>query len=297
MSPAGWHRGEGIGRSASNSVQSKGMSAVSELFTAGRAQEPMAIRARSDNLSLDHPEAVAASPVAPVHDFSELWAHREALRQACYRMVGNEATAEDLVQETYLRALSSNARLEEHRSVVPWLATVARRRSIDELRFRRRLSVVDTLPEPATQSRYTATRPSRWQPGAGRTGCARPWRAEPPRAAAPAPPGEPRVSSPRWPPRRRPAWRRCAPCWPGPGRSCGPHWSGVAPWAASVALVSPFAAEPMHRWATSSKARCRGSPAPVGRWGRWWPWWSPCWPRCWAATRHRGRARGGHLGE
>lgn len=112
----------------------------------------MAIRARSDNLSLDHPEVVAAPPLAPVHDFSELWAHREALRQACYRMVGNEATAEDLVQETYLRALSSDARFEVHRSVVPWLTTVARRRSIDELRFRRRLSVVDTPPEPTTPS-------------------------------------------------------------------------------------------------------------------------------------------------
>lgn len=113
----------------------------------------MAIRARSDNLSLDHPEATASGTgpvsVAPVHEFSELWAHREALRRACYRMVGNAATAEDLVQDTYLRALKSDARFEGRKSMAPWLNTVARRRTIDELRSRRRLSVLAELPEPS----------------------------------------------------------------------------------------------------------------------------------------------------
>lgn len=109
----------------------------------------MAIRASSDNLSLDHPASEAAESGATVLDFSELWAHREALRHVCGRMVGNADTAEDLVQDTYLRALRLGNRLERRGSVAPWLATVARRRSIDELRRRQRISLVDLPAEPA----------------------------------------------------------------------------------------------------------------------------------------------------
>lgn len=107
----------------------------------------MAVRASSDNLSLDIPSD-AAVPVAPVVDFSEVWAHRESLRQACTRLIGDPSRAEDLVQETFLSALKSGRSLERRESMGPWLATVARRRSIDELRGRRKLAVVPAPPEP-----------------------------------------------------------------------------------------------------------------------------------------------------
>lgn len=106
----------------------------------------MAIRARADNLSLDYPEHSGA--VAPLVDFDEVWAHREVLRQACARLTGDVARAEDLVQDTFVSALKSSGRLERRTSMGPWLATVARRRSIDEIRGRGRVDVVATPPEP-----------------------------------------------------------------------------------------------------------------------------------------------------
>jgi len=107
----------------------------------------MAIRARSDNLSLDMPAGPAVA-AAPVTDFAEVWAQREALRQACVRMIGDPARAEDLVQDTFMSALKCRGRLNEGRPVAPWLKTVARRRSIDELRGRDRVALMAEPPEP-----------------------------------------------------------------------------------------------------------------------------------------------------
>jgi RNA polymerase sigma factor (sigma-70 family) len=101
-----------------------------------------------DDLSIDSADAEPHGPVAPTTEFSELWAYRETLRRRCLRLVGNASTAEDLVQDTYLRLLASGEQLERLPSGVPWLATVARRRSIDELRLRGRNAVVDASPEP-----------------------------------------------------------------------------------------------------------------------------------------------------
>lgn len=106
----------------------------------------MAIRARADNLSLDYPEQGA---VAPIVDFADVWAHREVLRQACVRLTGDVARAEDLVHDTFVSALKSGDRLDRRTSIGPWLATVARRRSIDEIRGRQRVALVATTPEPA----------------------------------------------------------------------------------------------------------------------------------------------------
>lgn len=107
----------------------------------------MAIRARADNLSLDYPEQQGA--VAPLLDFADVWAHREVLRQACVRLTGDVARAEDLVHDTFVSALKSGDRLDRRSSIGPWLATVARRRSIDEIRGRQRVALVATTPEPA----------------------------------------------------------------------------------------------------------------------------------------------------
>ena len=106
----------------------------------------MAIRARADNLSLDYPEDERV--VAPLVDFAEVWAHREVLRQACVRLTGDAARADDLVQDTFVSALKSGDRLDRGTSIGPWLATVARRRSIDEIRGRQRVALVPVPPEP-----------------------------------------------------------------------------------------------------------------------------------------------------
>lgn len=83
--------------------------------------------------------------------FEDLWQHRSALRDICQRIVGDAATADDVVQETYMRALRNLDRLEQRPSLMPWLATVARRRSIDELRRRQYQLPVDTMPDESTK--------------------------------------------------------------------------------------------------------------------------------------------------
>lgn len=103
----------------------------------------MAIRARSDNLSLDHTAG------ADRLDVDELWGLRDDLRSACQRMVGDAGRVDDVVQDTFVRALANIDNLTRRTSFVPWLTTVARRRSIDELRAGTRVRLVATTPESA----------------------------------------------------------------------------------------------------------------------------------------------------
>lgn len=86
--------------------------------------------------------------------FEDLWKHRAALRDICQRIVGDAATADDVVQETYLRALRNLDSLERRPSLMPWLATVARRRSIDELRRRGYQHPVEEMPDEGTAPEY-----------------------------------------------------------------------------------------------------------------------------------------------
>lgn len=86
--------------------------------------------------------------------FEDLWKHRAALRDICQRIVGDAATADDMVQETYLRAFRNLDSLERRPSLMPWLATVARRRSIDELRRRGYQQPVEEVPDEGTTPEY-----------------------------------------------------------------------------------------------------------------------------------------------
>ena len=85
---------------------------------------------------------------APV-DYDALFsAHREHLWGLCYRVTGSAADAEDLVQETFARALSRPP-ADTTRPWRPWLARVASRLAIDALRRRRtRRYVGPWLPSP-----------------------------------------------------------------------------------------------------------------------------------------------------
>jgi RNA polymerase sigma-70 factor (ECF subfamily) len=75
-------------------------------------------------------------------------AHERFLWALCYRLVGSAADADDLVQETFLRALERPpARRDE--PVRPWLVTVALNLGRDALRRRRRRAYTGPwLPEP-----------------------------------------------------------------------------------------------------------------------------------------------------
>lgn len=87
--------------------------------------------------------------------------HREFLWGLCYRMTGSAADAEDLVQDTFERALSHPPL--ELAGIRPWLSRVAINLSCDHLR-RRKLQPYRGafLPEPVATERLRAL-----QPGSG----------------------------------------------------------------------------------------------------------------------------------
>lgn len=81
--------------------------------------------------------------------FEDLWADHDVLLTWCRRVAGDSALADDMVQEAYLEAFRRLDSLERHESFLPWLATVAKRRGLNELRRFRYCTPTDTLPEQA----------------------------------------------------------------------------------------------------------------------------------------------------
>src|SRR5690348_18490009 len=75
--------------------------------------------------------------------------YRRALEVHCYRMLGSIHDAEDVVQETFLRAWSGLDRFEGRSSVHTWLYRIATNACLDELERRpRRPEPVAVQPFP-----------------------------------------------------------------------------------------------------------------------------------------------------
>ncbi|MFV2171834.1 sigma-70 family RNA polymerase sigma factor [Actinomadura sp. LOL_011] len=89
-------------------------------------------------------------PPAEGGRLADEWArHRPAVFGAAYRITGSVADAEDIVQDTWLRA--ANASVDDVRDLRAWLVTVAARRAYDVLgsAHARRVDYVGPwLPEP-----------------------------------------------------------------------------------------------------------------------------------------------------
>lgn len=79
--------------------------------------------------------------------FDEVLQDAGFLQKFCERYMGDPSRAEDIVQETFLRALKHLHRLERRESYAPWLAAVARGRALNELRKHQRIDLVDEVPD------------------------------------------------------------------------------------------------------------------------------------------------------
>ena len=78
--------------------------------------------------------------------------HGRALFRLAFRMTGNQQDAEDVVQESFLRAYRQLSKFDERASFGTWLYRIASNCSLDLVRSRKRRSehqpLGDSLPEP-----------------------------------------------------------------------------------------------------------------------------------------------------
>lgn len=104
---------------------------------------------------LESPDAalISASRAGDSRAFEELYRrYRPGVRDLCQRMLGDTAKAEDLTQETFIRAYLRMERFQEGKSLWPWLSTIAHHLCIDEIRGRRRAPIASEETEAETET-------------------------------------------------------------------------------------------------------------------------------------------------
>src|SRR4029079_12629730 len=74
--------------------------------------------------------------------------HSRALFRLAFRMTGNEADAEDVVQESFLRAYRQLGKFDERASFGTWLYRIAANCSLDLVRSKKRRSEHIAQPDP-----------------------------------------------------------------------------------------------------------------------------------------------------
>ena len=77
--------------------------------------------------------------------------HHGKIYHFCYRMTGNQATSQDLVQDVFMRALKYRKTFREDSKFTPWLYRMARNACIDQFRKSGREPLLPgEMPEPAS---------------------------------------------------------------------------------------------------------------------------------------------------
>ena len=107
--------------------------------------------------------------------------HRATLRLHCYRMLGSSHDSDDMVQETFVRALRAQHTLEDPAAARTWLHRIATNVCIDELAKRPRRARGPELRPPADpdtpllagtpDAEWLEPAPSAWLSGATPEGC------------------------------------------------------------------------------------------------------------------------------
>ena len=86
--------------------------------------------------------------------------HQRRLWWSCLRMLGDPDEADDVVQETFVRAWERIGEFDSARRFYPWVFTIARNRCLNALRRRRtwgfRSLSAEDAPAPAAEDRTSA---------------------------------------------------------------------------------------------------------------------------------------------
>jgi RNA polymerase sigma-70 factor, ECF subfamily len=97
--------------------------------------------------SESEPGAVAAEARDRARFEDEALTHAEHLYRIAVRLTGGRQAAEDLVQETYLRAFRAWRSYRPGTNLAAWLATIMRNANLDELRRQSRRPVQEPLDD------------------------------------------------------------------------------------------------------------------------------------------------------
>lgn len=114
-----------------------------------KASDPISKQPRKELPAPDLSERLAAARVGDQEAFSGLTEpHRYELLTHCYRMLGSLQDAEDLVQETFLRAWRRLETYAERASFRAWLYKIATNACLDELHQRPQRLLPTTTYQP-----------------------------------------------------------------------------------------------------------------------------------------------------
>ncbi|WP_290058861.1 sigma-70 family RNA polymerase sigma factor [Amycolatopsis solani] len=99
----------------------------------------------------DRPDRASAVPAGDERAFGRLLErHRHELRVHCHRLLGSYDEAEDMVQETFLRAWRKRAQYAGRSTFRAWLYRIATNCCLDHLARQPETDELDGGPEPST---------------------------------------------------------------------------------------------------------------------------------------------------